>query len=59
MTAQTLVAAFFALLSVIFAALWVLGMLQRRRSTAPAGLVHLRIAAIFALVSLWLFFWPW
>lgn len=52
MTAQTLVAAFFALLAVIFAALWVLGMLQWRRSTAPARLVHLRIAAIFAVVSL-------
>ena len=57
MAAQTLIPAFFAFLAAMFAALWLLGVLQLRRSTVPAQRTHLRIAVIFAVVSLWLFFW--
>lgn len=57
MTAHTLIPAFFGLLAAVFAALWLLGVLQLRGSTEPARRTHLRIAVIFAVVSLWLFYW--
>ena len=57
MAAQTLIPAFFALLATVFAGLWLLGAARLRSATVPAQRTHLRIAAIFAAVSLWLFFW--
>ena len=57
MAAQTLIPAFFALLAAIFAGLWLLGAVRLRRATTPGQRAHLRIAVIFAAVSLWLFYW--
>ena len=56
--AQTLIPAlFFALLAAIFAGLWLLGTARLRSATVPAQRTYLRIAVIFAVVSLWLFYW--
>lgn len=57
MTLQALLPAFFFLIATIYGVFWLTARLGIRTSSPPAQRTHLRIAVIFAAVSVLLVLW--